>query len=81
MSWKENITFDDRFKLLYKGVDINVSPEFIQDLTANTIFVTDELIYKDFEERYSSKLSVIRSKKLDIILGQDEDQQGDSYNP
>jgi hypothetical protein len=81
MSWKQNITFDDRFKLLYKGIDMGVSPEFIQDLMANNIFVTDELIYKDFEEKYNSHLSVIRGKKLDIILGQDEGPQDDSYNP
>lgn len=80
MSWRDHVTFDE-FKLLYKGVDIDVSSEFIQDLNANNVFMTDELIYKDFEERYNSKISVIRSRKLDIILGQDEDQQGDSYNP
>ncbi len=68
MNWKDNITFSDSFKLLYKGVDIGVSREFIEDLKANTVMVPDDAIFEEFERIYNSKISVIRNKKIDDIL-------------
>lgn len=79
MSWRDHVTFDE-FKLLYKGVDIDVSSEFIQDLNANNVFVTDDVLEKEFDKMYNSKIEVIRDKKLDIILGLDKDQLDDTYN-
>jgi len=79
MSWRDHVTFDE-FKLLYKGVDIDVSSEFIQDLNANNVFVTDDVLEKEFDKMYNSKIEVIRDKKLDIILGLDKDQLDDPYN-
>ncbi len=71
MSWQENVTFDKEGLLLYKGINIGISREFVEDIKANISFVNIESI---FEENYIKIISEIRNKKLDIILDQDKDQ-------
>jgi len=66
MSWQEHATYCNKtYKLLYKGVDIGLSAEFVQDLFANTAITLDDRIV---EQMYNSKIEVIRDKKIDEIL-------------
>jgi hypothetical protein len=66
MSWQEHATYCDKtYKLLYKGVDIGLSAEFVQDVFANTAIDIDDGV---IEQMYNSKLEVIRDKKIDEIL-------------
>jgi hypothetical protein len=64
MDWKNNFKVDG-YKLLYKGVDLGLTMETIQDLRINAGIEIDE---KFVENLYNSQISVIRDKKLDIIL-------------
>ncbi len=64
MDWKNNFKVDG-YKILYKGIDIGLTKEVIQDLHVNTGIDIDEVFV---ESLYNSQISVIRDKKLDIIL-------------
>lgn len=62
------ITFDEQsYKMLYKGVDIGISREFIQDLRANFGFDVNELSNL-LEYLYSKNISVVRDNKIDLIF-------------
>jgi hypothetical protein len=64
MSWMDHVTFSGRI-VLYKGFDIGISGELIQDVMANTgIIPNDETI----ESMYNSHISVIRDKRIEKIL-------------
>lgn len=66
MSWKDYITVDEvTYKLLYKGIDIGLSREFLFDLRFNTATEpSDEMI----ESLYNSNPIVRRDKRIDDIL-------------
>lgn len=42
--WKKYVTMYG-FKMIYKGIDIGISREFIEDLKANSYLVSDEILY------------------------------------
>lgn len=61
--WRKYCQLHDR-KILYKGVDIGLTSEFISDFY-NTGMVID---YSTIENMYNSNIQVIRDKKIDQIL-------------
>lgn len=65
MSWHDHVTFSDDYRLLYKGVDIGISREFVFDLQAQTGMDLDD---NTVESMYNSTLCVRRDKILDDIL-------------
>ena len=67
MNWKEHVIMDE-YKMIYKGIDIGISPEFIQDSYANCFSMNDDMMYEEFERRYIASLCYIRDKKIDEIL-------------
>jgi hypothetical protein len=67
MTWKDYATYDDTtHKVLYKGVDIGLKRETVQDLIANSVEIGDHII----EEMYNRCIEVIRDKKIDEIIKQ-----------
>jgi hypothetical protein len=66
--WTVFITFDEQnYKMLYKGIDIGISRELIQDMNTNFGFLPNNLD-EIFEGLYSKNISVIRDNKIDLIL-------------
>lgn len=65
ITWTNHITFDDRYNALYKGINIGLSRELIQDLIANTGMAPSD---DDIEKIYNSNIMVLREKKIDEIL-------------
>ena len=63
MSFKDNISYDGR-KVLYKGIDIGITRETLQDLG---FYASIDIEYL-FESAYREKLVVIRDKKIYEIL-------------
>ena len=64
ITWTDHITFEG-YKALYKGIDIGISIELIQDMIANNPFLPSD---EDIEKIYNSHIVVIREKKLNEIL-------------
>ena len=58
------IKFDKDFKMIYKGVKLNITQEQISDLQNQGL---DTMYY--IEKMYNERIDVIRDKKIDIILG------------
>ena len=58
------IKFDKDFKMIYKGVKLNITQEQIYDLQNQGL---DPMYY--IEKMYNERIDVIRDKKIDIILG------------
>jgi len=64
ITWTEHITFDGE-KALYKGIDIGISRELIQDMFANNPLLPND---EEIEKIYKSNISAIRDIKLNEIL-------------
>lgn len=62
--WRKYCQLDGH-KILYKGVDIGLTAEFISDFYINTGM---EIDYSIIESMYNSNIQVIRDKKIDQIL-------------
>jgi hypothetical protein len=62
----EDIEIKDYKTLTYKGVDIKVSPELLQDIHAGTqpLSLIEEVINKE----YVRLLPLIRNRKINLIL-------------
>ena len=68
-SVSQHITIDElNLKFLYKGIDIGIYHELVQDLYANSVMISDEELYKQFEQSYNKQLSVMRNAKINSIL-------------
>jgi hypothetical protein len=66
----ENITFcSKKYKLLYKGIDVGISSETVEDLKANHgLFFTEEDISIEMERRYNLIVSEVRNSKINEII-------------
>jgi hypothetical protein len=65
MSWHNYTSEDDAsFRVLYKGVDIGLTREIMNDVYSNQIDVPDEYI----ENLYNLSIVVKRNKKINNIL-------------
>ena len=62
----EDIEYKDYKTLSYKGVDIKVSPELLQDISAGTQPVS--LLEEVVNTEYFRLLPIIRTKKINLIL-------------
>lgn len=62
----KDIEYKDYKTLSYKGVDIKVSPELLQDISAGTQPVS--LLEEVVNTEYFRLLPIIRTKKLNLIL-------------
>jgi hypothetical protein len=67
MSWEDNITFDEQYHLLYKGVNLGLSREFIHDLNTGVGLIGINY-QKIIEDLYNSKIQTIRDRKINQIL-------------
>ena len=63
--WRKYCILDGH-KILYKGIDIGLTAEFINDVYINTGMEIDD---STIEGMYNQNISVIRDKKIDQILG------------
>ena len=64
MSWRNNSIIIDG-KIIYKGVDIGLTRENIEDIQSNTGIEVDEYL---IESIYNQHISVIRNKKINEVL-------------
>lgn len=62
----KDIEYKDYKTLSYKGVDIKVSPELLQDISAGTQPVS--LLEEVVNTEYFRLLPIIRTKKINLIL-------------
>ena len=63
MDWQEYAQVINN-KILYKGIDIGISREILDDLNANGIVFN----YLMAESMYKEALSLIRDNKIDNLL-------------
>ena len=63
-----NLHYIEHNKILFKGVILNVSFEFIQDANAGTI--TWDEITNHIITLYNKSIPVIRERKINQILGE-----------
>ena len=57
-----------RNKIMYKGIILDVTPEFIQDAIAGSVTIDE--VTDHLESLYNKHKSVIRGYKLNQILGE-----------
>lgn len=50
MKWHEHAILDETYKILYRGIDIGLSREFIHDLKSNTGM---DISNEDIERMYN----------------------------
>ena len=62
----KDIEYKDYKTLSYKGIDIKVSPELLQDISAGTQPVS--LLEEVVNTEYFRLLPIIRTKKINLIL-------------
>lgn len=63
---KEDIIFNDKHEVIYKGVNLGITRENIQDYQFQTGFDSDEWILN----LYNNSIPVLRNEKLNQILNE-----------
>ena len=61
---KKDIIFNDKHEVIYKGVNLGITRENIQDYQFQTGFDSDEWILN----LYNNSIPVLRNEKLNQIL-------------
>ena len=63
---KKDIIFNDKHEVIYKGVNLGITRENIQDYQFQTCFDSDEWILN----LYNNSIPVLRNEKLNQILNE-----------
>lgn len=63
---KKDIIFNDKHEVIYKGVNLGITRENIQDYQFQTGFDSDEWILN----LYNNSIPVLRNEKLNQILNE-----------
>lgn len=63
---KKDIIFNDKHEVIYKGINLYITRENIQDYQFQTGFDSDELILN----LYNNSIPVLRNEKLNQILNE-----------
>lgn len=63
---KKDIIFNDKHEVIYKGINLGITRENIQDYQFQTGFDSDELILN----LYNNSIPVLRNEKLNQILNE-----------
>ena len=63
---KKDIIFNDKHEVIYKGVNLGITIENIQDYQFQTGFDSDEWILN----LYNNSIPVLRNEKLNQILNE-----------
>ncbi len=63
MSWKDYVTYTCTNKILYKGIDLGLTREAIEDLSCGPCDLDCMM-----EDMYQASVSFIRNKKINDVL-------------
>jgi hypothetical protein len=64
---EDNITYDEKHQVIYKGVNLGITREMILDYQFQTGYDPVEMV----ENLYKNSLPVIRDKKINQILDEE----------